>query len=121
MPRNEALDYLTARDLFAEIRATPGWACKHGFQEGKIGLWLRRVDPPHIKPIYLTARDQWLWVRDMVEESDAANDLTQAPLPLGGSAGDKTTGEGAGGAPTRATRPRDPHRLADSPHGGEAR
>lgn len=121
MPRNQLFDYLTARDAFAEIRASDGWTCRHGFQDGKIGLWVARTEPPHVRPMFLTSRDQWLWARDMVEQAADEGRLGQQPLPLtDGGASAPSTGVAAA-APTRAKGRSDLHRLADSHSEGERR
>jgi hypothetical protein len=82
MPRNQPFDYLTARDTFAEIRATPGWSCRHGFHEGKLGIWLARTAVPTVRPLFISSRDQWLWARDMVEAAGESQEPAQAPLPI---------------------------------------
>jgi hypothetical protein len=118
MPRNETLNYLTARDLWNEIRQEAGWDAKHGFQDGKIGVWLSRTTAPAITPVFLTTRDQWLWLRDMLDERTSDGSPGQVPMPLDESNSTSSLTSPTAGAPTLAKRLADAQLRADSQRGG---
>lgn len=82
MAAKTKLTYLSARDLFTEIRATDGWLASHGVEGHDLIVWAWREANPPVKAHACATRDEWLWLRDKAEASFEHGVATQQRLPL---------------------------------------